>query len=180
MYRALWGHTSTQRPQNMQRPISNSILSTMYLFPPFFDVSICIMPWGQLLAQVAQPVHRSALQTNCWPLARRDTSSLCSGYWVVIFFLNRCLRVNAIPWAIPSPVPSNLNSASSCFEEYSSPYQNENSRNCEIDEDKRPGEALPPAHPLLPCQNFQGGNVDIYQRHRQQELPGERHNLVYL
>jgi hypothetical protein len=59
----------------MQRPMSMSNTSIPYFSPsstlaPLGSVTMRIMPRGQYLAQLAQPVHRSSYQVNSSPLNR--------------------------------------------------------------------------------------------------------------
>ena len=87
MCRASYGHASTHSPQNMHLPMSMSNTSIEYQSPsgtcsPLGCVTIRMIPSGQYLAQLAQPVQRCSYQLNSSP-RKRACCGILSGMLIM-------------------------------------------------------------------------------------------------
>src|ERR687896_2579635 len=108
----LTGHTSTQSEQYIQREssITNPTANGLALPEPSasrFTCSIEIQWSGQILMHCRHAMQRS-MSTVSIPRLLSGSSRLYSGYWRVIFFPKRCLRVTPIPFKIPCPTCGTL------------------------------------------------------------------------
>jgi hypothetical protein len=67
-----------------------------------FSISMEMQWSGQTLMHCRHEMQRS-MSTVSSPRLRSGSGRLYSGYWRVIFFSKRCLRVIPIPFKIPCP-----------------------------------------------------------------------------